>query len=282
MQRIETQLTTVRSSDGTPLDGVIYTGAPRAGRREHRTVVNFLHGRSMNFFTGLGRFAATDLVGSGYDVVAINRRSASIAGIRDSFQGVGDAWTLWSEHRMDVEAVVRHLRCLGYRRIVMVGHSQGGLLAADYTARDPSVAGLILAAPAPITGLPIILPDGPREEVLARARAMVVEGRGRELLLLPAFPWVISASAAVDPFTPGLVIPLENLTARYLGPLLVFCGDAEQDPRMVSAARSAFEHSRSRVKHLEVLEGCGHFYVGFEDRVTALMRGWLEVYVPPG
>ena len=279
---METSLSTIRSSDGTPLDGVFYTRSPRRTPQERRTVVNFVHGRSMNFYVGLPRFAAADLVGSGYDVVAMNRRSAGVAGIRDSFQGVGDAWTLWSEHRMDVEAVVHHLKGLGYQRIVMVGHSQGGLLAADYAARDPSVAGLILAAPAPFTGLSMILPDGAQGDTLARARAMVAEGRGRKLLALPVFPWIISASVAVDPFTPGLVVPLADLAERYLGPLLVFCGDAEQDRRMVSAARTAYERSPSRAKRLETLEGCGHFYVGFEERVTALMREWLEAHVPPG
>ena len=279
---METSLCTIRSGDGTALDGVLYARGGGSGPTERPPVVNFVHGRSMNFYTGLPRFAAAGLVGAGYDVAAMNRRSAGVAGIRDSFQGVGDAWTLWAEHRMDVEAAVRHLRGLGYRRIVIVGHSQGGLLAADHAARDPSLAGLILAAPAPMTGLPIILPDGPREEALARARAMVAEGRGRELLPLPAFPWFMSAAAAVDPFTPGLVVPLADLAERYHGPLLVFCGDAEQDPRMVSAARTAYERSPSQAKRLEILEGCGHFYVGYEERVTALLREWLEVQVPPG
>lgn len=279
---MEIALATVRSSDGTPLDGVFYTRATGTKSRDQRPVVNFLHGRSMNFSLGLPRFAADALVAAGYDVVAMNRRGAGVAGIRDSFQGVGDAWTLWSEHRMDVEAVVGHLRGLGYRRVVMAGHSQGGLLAADYAARDPSVAGVILASPAPtFTGVPARLPEATREELLRCARKMVAEGRGRELLLLPEWPWVISAAAALDPLTPGLVIPLSDLAEHYVGPLLVVCGDGEHDARLVPIARAAHARSPSRAKRLEVLEGCDHFYVGFEERVTALIRKWLEAHVPP-
>jgi pimeloyl-ACP methyl ester carboxylesterase len=280
---METALIMVQATDGTPLDGVFYTRGGVGTRREQRTVVNFLHGRSMTFSVGLPRFTAGALVSTGYDVVAVNRRSAGIAGIRDSFQGVGDAWTLWSEHRMDVEAVVRHLKGLGYRRIVLVGHSQGGLLAADYAARDASVAGLVLASPAPIfTGIPTLLPDAVREETFQRAQAMVAEGRGKDLLLLPEFPWIISAAAAVHPRTPGLVIPLADLVERYRGPFLVVCGDGEHDHRLVSVAQTAHAHSPSPAKRLEILKGCDHFYVGFEECVTGLIRGWLEAHVPPG
>jgi hypothetical protein len=41
----------------------------------------------MTFCVGLPRFAAADLVASAYDVVVMNRRSAGVAGIRDSFRG---------------------------------------------------------------------------------------------------------------------------------------------------------------------------------------------------
>jgi len=123
---LRTMLLTIHSADSTPLDGVHYTRAGEARPPGARTVVNFLHGRSMSFYVGVQRFAAAALVAAGYDVLAMNRRSAGVAGIRDSFTGVGDAWTLWREHRMDVEAAVRHLRGQGYRRIVMAGHSQGG------------------------------------------------------------------------------------------------------------------------------------------------------------
>ena len=273
---------TIRSDDGTPLDGVFYTGAAGSDRPEARTVVNFLHGRSMNFAVGLPRFAAAGLVAAGYDVVAMNRRSAGIVAIRDRFEAVGDAWTLWSEHRMDVAAVVEHLRGRGYRRIVMVGHSQGGMLAADYAARNPLVAALILASPArTFKGVSPMLPEAAQEELVRDAQAMVAEGRGRDLLFFSEFPWILSATAAVDPLTPGLVTPLAELAERYVGPLLLLCGGAGHDARLVSVARAAFERSASRVKRLEILEGCDHFYVGFEDRVTALIREWLEANVPP-
>ena len=265
------ELSTIRAGDGTPLDGVYYTRAVGA-----RTVVNFLHGRSMNFYVGVQRFAAAELVDAGYDVLAMNRRSAGVAGIRDSFDGVGDAWTLWREHRMDVEAAVKHLKDRGYRRIIMAGHSQGGLLAADYAAKDALVAGLILASPASaFLGLPAAFPEADRERVVEQARAMVAQGRARELILLPAWPWIMSAEAIVDPLVPGAASPLDDLLARYAGPLLVFCGDAGHDARLLPGARAAYERSPSRAKHLEVLAGCDHFYVGFEDRVIALLREWL-------
>jgi pimeloyl-ACP methyl ester carboxylesterase len=277
---LQTTLLTIHSADGTPLDGVHYArpgdGRPPAAR----PVVNFLHGRSMNFYVGVQRFAAADLVAAGYDVLAMNRRSAGVAGIRDSFSGAGDAWTLWREHRMDVEAAVLHLRGQGYRRIVMAGHSQGGLLAADYTVKNPDVSGLILASPASaFLGLPTAFPDEQWGELVARARAMVAQGRGRELILLSMWPWIMSAEALVDPLRPGAAPPLAELLPQYRGPLLVFCGEAGHDARLLPGARAGFERSPSPTKRLEVLEGCDHFYVGFETHVTALLREWLTTNI---
>jgi pimeloyl-ACP methyl ester carboxylesterase len=280
--RIEMDLITVRAADGTPLDGVLYTRKGDERPAAQRTVVNFLHGRSMNFSVGVQRFAAPGLAATGFDVLALNRRSAGVAGIRDSFQGVGDAWTRWAEHRMDVEAAVRHLTGLGYRRIVMAGHSQGGLLAADYAAKDPEVAGLILASPAPtFAGLPSTFGDARRTEFTARAQALVAQGREKELLLLPDWPWIISAQVAVDHLTPGLVIALPDLVARYAGPLLVFCGDTGHDARLFPGARAAFQRSPSPAKRLEPITGCDHFYVDHEARVTVLIKAWLLRHVPP-
>ena len=279
---IHTQLLTIRSADGTPLDGVHYTRVGDARPAAARPVVNFLHGRSMNFYVGVQRFAAADLVDAGYDVVAMNRRSAGVAGIRDSFTGVGDAWTLWAQHRMDAEAAVRHLQGLDYRRIVMAGHSQGGLLAADYAAKDGAVAGLILASPASaFVGLPTAYPDVERGAVAEQARAMVAEGKGQELILLPMWPWIMSAESIVDPLRPGAATPLDELLAGYRGPLLVCCGNQGIDATLLVGARAAYERSPSPANRLEVLEGCDHFYVGFEGRVAGLLREWLRAHVPP-
>jgi pimeloyl-ACP methyl ester carboxylesterase len=279
---LQTTLLTIHSADGTPLDGVHYARPGDERPPAARPVVNFLHGRSMNFYIGVQRFAAADLVAAGYDVLAMNRRSAGVAGIRDSFSGVGDAWTLWREHRMDVEAAVLHLRGQGYGRIVMAGHSQGGLLAVDYAVKNPDVSGLILASPAAMhRGLPSAFPEAGRGEVAERARAMVAEGKERELILLPMWPWIMSAESVVDPLRPGAATPLDELLARYRGTLLVFCGDAGHDARLLPGARAAFGRSPSPAKRLEVLEGCDHFYMGFEERVIILLKGWLASHVPP-
>lgn len=278
---MQTTLLTIRSADGTPLDGLHYTRGGDGRSPSARTVVNFLHGRSMNFSVGFQRFAAASLVAAGHDVLAMNRRGAGVASIRDSFEGVGDAWTLWAEHQRDVEAAVAHLKDRGYRKIVMAGHSQGGLLAAEYAVRDAGVAGLILASPGFIfAGLPTGFPEDARGAVAERARAMMAQGRSKELLLLPEWPWIMSAEAIVDPLRPGASLPLDELLARYRGPLLVFCGEQGLDARLLVGARAAYERSPSRAKRLEVLAGCDHFYVGFEERVTALLRDWLRTNVP--
>jgi alpha-beta hydrolase superfamily lysophospholipase len=235
----------------------------------------------MTFYVGFQRFAAPDLVAAGYDVLAVNRRSAGIAGIRDSFASHGDAWTLWAQHRMDADAAVAHLRAQGYARIVMAGHSQGGLLAADHAVRVGKAAGVILASPASnFAGPPAWLPEPERTRLIAQARALLAEGRPRDLVLLPQWPWITSAEAIVDPLAPGVVTPLADLLAEYRGPVLIFCGDQGRDTALLGGARAAFDRCPSPAKRLEPLPGSDHFYVGHEARVIALMTAWLAEHVP--
>src|SRR3972149_4124239 len=106
---MHTELLTVRAADGTPLDGVHYVRDGDARPPSERTVVNFLHGRSMNFYVGVQRFAADALVAAGYDVLAVNRRSAGVAGIRASFRGGGGGWGLGRGHPEGVAGAGREL-----------------------------------------------------------------------------------------------------------------------------------------------------------------------------
>ena len=87
-----------------------------AGRRS-RTVVVLLH-PSSNF---MGHYALEHVAAAGHDAVGMTTRYLG-----------NDTALLLENCVVDVGAVVRHLRNEGYRRVVLVGNSGGGALAAMY------------------------------------------------------------------------------------------------------------------------------------------------------
>jgi pimeloyl-ACP methyl ester carboxylesterase len=100
---------------------------------------------------------------------------------------------------------------------------------------------------------------------------MVAEGRGRELMLLPGWWWVISAESVLDRLhnTPDTV----ELAAKIRCPSLYFRGDKE-----VPAAypAEAFAANAATPCEVRILPDCNHWYKGQEKNVATQIADWLE------
>jgi pimeloyl-ACP methyl ester carboxylesterase len=73
----------------------------------------------------------------------------------------------------DVDKAVDRLKGEGYDRIVIAGHSRGGIFAIYYAAHRPGLAGVIAMAPSgPPTGMDTNNPN------VANAHRLIKEGRG--------------------------------------------------------------------------------------------------------
>ena len=108
------------------------------------------------------------------------------------------------------------------------------------------------------------------EEFATRARAMVKEGRGRELMLMPGWWYAISAEGFLDRLTdtPDTLA----LAPRVKCPSLFVRGYRE--PRDAYPA----EEFRARAGGpctVEVVADCDHFYNGREQAVQEIVASWL-------
>lgn len=265
-------------TDGTPLDGVLYEPDGRAPVG----AALLCHGNTMNFYVGAPRFLPPVLTRLGFACLAFNRRGHDILATRASRAAEGAAFQLTREAIDDNRLAADWLAARGFAHPVVIGHSNGGVLAVRHVADRPQTPALVLlsahcggqglVARASRAGL---LACDRVDEITAQARALVAAGRGRELMLLPGWWYVASAESFLDLLTelPDVLA----LAPRIACPVLYLRGD--QEPADLYPAEE-FQRRAGGPCTVEIVRNCEHYYVGREDAVAELVAGWLARMLP--
>jgi pimeloyl-ACP methyl ester carboxylesterase len=256
-----------------PLDGLFYEPE---GATTGRAALLF-HGNTMNFYTGPMRFLPRALLGLGFACLAFNRRGHDVLSTRNSRVAEGGAFQTAAEGIEDNRLAARWLADRGFDAPAVIGHSNGGMLAVRHVADHPDTPALVLLS-AHGGGKNIVqkgaksgLMAGDRVgEFAARAREMMKEGRGRDLMLMPGWWYAISAESFLDRLTetPDTL----ELASRVKCPSLFVRGDRE--PRDAYPAEEFRERAAGPCT-VEIIPDCDHFYNGREEAVGALVASWL-------
>lgn len=269
---MRTELVSI-ATEAAPLDGAFCRpdSGPVAG------AVLLFHGNTMNFYTGPPRFLPPALTALGLACLSFNRRGHDILTTRDSRAAEGAAFQLTAEAIADNRLAAAWLRERGFPAPIVIGHSNGGMLAVRHVADHPGTPALVLLSAH--MGGPRLVERGSRAgllagdelpEVTARARDLVAAGRGDELMLLPGWWHVISARSFLDLLTelPDIVA----LAPQIRCPSLFLRGDAEP-PDLYPA--EAFQRQAGGACEVTIVENCDHFYNGREAAVTEIVGAWL-------
>ncbi len=261
------------ATNTTPLDGAYYEpqGRPVTG------AVLLFHGNTMNFYTGAPRFLPPLLSGLGLACLAFNRRGHDILAIRDSRFAEGGALQRTHEAIEDNRLAAQWLAERGHVSPVIIGHSNGGMLAVRHVADHPQTTALVLLSAhgggtgmVPGASKAGLLAGDRLEEISAAARALVAVGRGAELMQLPGWWYLVSAESFVDLLTE---LPDTLALAPQINcPSLFVRGDQEDAARYPAEAFKRLSPGDCRV---EIVSECDHFYRGREDEVAALVASWL-------
>jgi pimeloyl-ACP methyl ester carboxylesterase len=166
----------------------------------------------------------------------------------------------------------------GFASPVIIGHSNGGMLAVPHVVAHPETPALILLS-AHSGGR-----DGLRrssqaglmaadrlDELTAHAHAMVAAGRGRDLMLMPGWWYVITAESFLD--RASQMPDILELAPRITCPVLYLRGDQE------SAETYPAEKFRDRTAgpcEVDIIPNCDHFYRGRESAVIERVTAWLR------
>lgn len=269
---MRTTLVTI-PTDTAPLDGAFYE--PEAGASAGAVLL--FHGNTMNFYVGAPRFLPPALTRLGYTCLAFNRRGHDILGTRSSRIAEGGAYQTAREGVEDNRLAALWLAGRGFAHPVVIGHSNGGMLAVRHVVDHPKTPALVLLS-AHGGGRDIVQRGGSSglmvgervDEFAAEARKRVKAGRGRELMLMPGWWYAISAESFLDRLTetPDVL----ELAPRIRCPVLYIRGD--QEPREQYPAEDFKERSGGACT-VEIVPDCDHFYNGREDAVTQAVAAWL-------
>ncbi len=197
-QAYRTQLVSIPTPT-TPLDGAYYEPAdgPTAG------AAIYFHGNTMNFYIGGARFLPPMLTRLGFACLAFNRRGHDILSIRDDKEHLeGAAFQTTAQSLEDCALAADWLAAAGHPTPVVIGHSNGGMMAVRHVADRPRTPALVLLSAG--AGGPAraqrdgLLAGSHLERFRAQALAMVDAGQGSELMTVPGWWYYLTAESFLD------------------------------------------------------------------------------------
>ena len=247
LSRMRTELVSI-ATDTVPLDGAFHWPEDRRARGG----VLLFHGNTMNFYTGAPRWLPPVLTELGFACLAFNRRGHDILSIRDSRAPEGGALQLTHEGIADNDYAAGWMAERGFPAPIVIAHSGGGLLGAAHAAAHPETPALVLLSAfrggtgeQSIAAQMALAGEG-YEATMARAQSLVAAGRGKELMTVPNWWYVISAESYLDRSnsTPGH--PRARSDDHVSGPLRAGQRGAERGVSRRSLCRTRGRPVRSR------------------------------------
>ncbi len=284
-------------------DGFELFGLVHEPDRHSELAVVFVHGLGGNGYVRFTDALASALPRAGVALVRGNLRDSEMLKIDEfpktaAVQKGGGAYHRFEDGVRDLEAWVGEAERLGYRRVVLFGHSLGSLKATHYLFRtgDPRVKGLILASTADL----IAMHEDRYEKrelatFLSVARRLVERGRGADLMPpecgMGLLFQPVCAEAYLDRFDEppswdvmdlydrGSERAFEALRSVSVPILAMFGTVSETVPAdRLDAVFDRLEREAVRAPSFRrhVLEGANHFYSGYGDEVAAVTLAWLR------
>lgn len=256
-----------------PLDGLYYE--PQGGASAGGVLL--FHGNTMNFYVGALRFLPPALARLGFACLAFNRRGHDIMSTRNSRASEGGAFQFTREAIEDNRIAARWMAGRGFGEPVVMGHSNGGMLGVQHAVDHPQTRALVLLSAG--RGGPTSVQSGGTESLMAgertdeisrQARTLVAQGRGKELMFMPGWWYVISAESFIDRLTE--VPDTVALAPQVKCPILCIRGDQENAQRYPA---EAFARTATAPCAVEIIRDCDHFYNGKEGKVIEAVTSWL-------
>ncbi|MCK4510267.1 DUF1749 domain-containing protein [bacterium] len=288
------ELVRITAGDGMELVG-LYAAPP--GGTARRAILH-THGLAGNFYEN--RFVASVCDAAlakgiaflvtnnrGHDYLADNLKGS---GVDTTYEPGGSTRDIIEDCVHDVSGGARFLAERGHDEIYFEGHSLGCTKIVYYLSEvgDPRCVGLILISPPEIFGLQEDRGEASLEEAVARARALVSEGKGDALLEVgrdvpftaATFVSMFGNPSATDifPFRRGKDGDYQRF-ASISCPILVTYGDVEEAVNVpVDAAVSLIEGMATAAPRVEsiIVRGANHVYWGHEDELASAIGAFVE------
>ena len=277
------ELVRTRSEDGFRLDGAMIE--PRGVEIKPSAVV-WVHGLYSAFYHSPGIEIGRALAACGYASVIGNTRGhdfgAAIVGRDGRPVCAGGGWERYGESPRDLAGWIDFAVGAGFEQVVLVGHSLGARKAAYYQSerQDSRVRGLVVASP----GMAFLdEPDEEFDQALERAKRMVSEGKGRELVGWPPYGCSISAATLVEgegEFQ-NIFFSRDNsppAVSRVRCPMLALYGSEEKTEEQIRIALDTIRRNAVTSVRVDtlVIEGANHIYSDREEEAARQIARWSD------
>lgn len=200
---------------------------------------------------------------------------------------MGTAYELFEECVYDIDLGIEQAKKLGYKRIILAGHSLGTCKTIyHYYKKHPEIIGMYLVSMPDMQGIQrMALTPEEWDELLGTAQKLVAEGKGRTLLDHKLGGWApVSARTYVNWYGPDAVtgnIPVTanpekwGQLAEIDVPILTTSGANEED---------VYHHHdliKSKALKCPDFEGVyipdtDHDYTGKEDELALTVADWIK------
>jgi len=276
MQKIHQQLVTYKTNDQIELDGLLVKPFQKELIEGKDILFLFVHGLAMNFYCPLFINIISILVKNGYSALTANNRGHDLTSTRLGFfeKEQGALWELFPDSYLDILAAINFSHSLGYKNLVLIGHSLGGLKAVYYQSivKDESVRGIVLLSPVrSMKSLYKFRLGNSFSEVVRKAVENVKKGNGDKVIALDsANPYILSSKTIVSYMGDESIASIYLHIGKIFSPTLLMLDDKEKDfdLKYMDQNISCFEIQR--------VIGADHFYNGKEIQAAEIIMQWLQ------
>ena len=285
---MQVELIRVNTEDGLVLPGVLAL-PKKPGTDLPVDACILVHGRGGSFYSsGLPDDVGGALLEKGCAVFRINTRGGGGEVVFARTEGgrlpVGAACEVVDHCRYDLDAWVGLAVERGYERIALWGHSLGAVKSIYYQARikDVRVKCIVAGSPPWLSHAHFLTqPEGKEiEETCERAKALVDDGRGDEILEVagPLRGTLSSATQYLEKYGPDDNYNILKYLPQVGCPTLVTTGTEEA--RTMAAFRGLHERlealSRQQPNLSAVrIQGADHSYTGVRQEMFQAAWEWL-------
>ena len=256
----------IATGGGRVLQGVRYE--PAGGVDPRKPVVLFISGRVGDTIQSSTHWMGWRLAQKGYAAIAPGMRISGVAGFQSS--------TL-AEVAEDIGKWVDKAQAMGAQRIVLAGHSNGGIWLSNYIAvsHDKRIVGTIYIAPTRDSPSysKAHSPPGQYDRDVAAARAAKAAGRDMDVAI-----GLMSARAFLENNDPDARTVHTARVREFDLPGISFTGarDPLMPPDFVAAFSAAYKGRLDTVRY----DNGSHGMRENKDRLIADMAAWLATTFP--
>lgn len=183
---IEGKLVSFLTNDKLPLEGFI-----SRSKAHNKKLIISVHGMTGDFFSyPLMWTLAKELIGTNYDLFLANNRGSGIKTkfyLKDGRRILGTAYEKFEDCILDIDAAVNKAKKLGYKEIILAGHSTGCQKITYYQAKKQNkiVKGIILLSPASDYEIALERFGKKLLQIVAKMKKLIAKGRGN--LVIPKY-----------------------------------------------------------------------------------------------